>query len=181
MCLRIQLYNHTIASFPHCLLLIAVFVSPLSRLACHVLHTGFEGPSQDSVLETAPWGFDYSSIKAPTLLYHGIDDPEVPVMVADYLYGHTPLPHHTIHASSRTTGRSLPTVQQRLAARCPEITPRTHTHTCPCNLGGIASPALSKPCALATLANGPIPMQKYFGGVAGRGCHRAHVSACDDN
>ena len=48
---------------------------------------GFEGAGSDAVLEAAEggWGFDLSACRTPVLLWHGIDDSDVPVEAGEYL------------------------------------------------------------------------------------------------
>ena len=46
---------------------------------------GFEGPSQDILLETSDWGYNFEDIKTPAVLWHGDSDPDVPLMCSEHL------------------------------------------------------------------------------------------------
>ena len=55
-----------------------------------VYRQGAEGIVADMVILTGPWGFDPAGIRAPTSIWHGEDDVNVPPGMARYLAGAIP-------------------------------------------------------------------------------------------
>ena len=64
-----------------------------------------QGPSQDTILESSPWGFTLEDLRTalsasnhnarvtPCLLWHGANDSDVPPFVAEYIRDRVSLAH----------------------------------------------------------------------------------------
>ena len=51
---------------------------------------GAEGVIEDYFTELSPWGFELSSIRCPVQIWHGREDPGVPIQHGEWLAAHVP-------------------------------------------------------------------------------------------
>jgi pimeloyl-ACP methyl ester carboxylesterase len=54
-------------------------------MVTEAVRTGVDGWLDDDLAAVQPWGFDLTAVDVPTFLWHGTDDPMIPVSHARWL------------------------------------------------------------------------------------------------
>jgi pimeloyl-ACP methyl ester carboxylesterase len=57
----------------------------LLRMVTEAVRTGVDGWLDDDLAAVQPWGFDLTAVEVPTFLWHGTEDPMIPVSHARWL------------------------------------------------------------------------------------------------